>query len=379
MSLQNGRTEIDQLAVVESTVSQACAIQGTSQRSEVMDQRHVVVPSLAVLLTYRSSILYSLPQELRDEIYKYTFEPRVEIRRSNYWCRHLKLRHASLLAYKSSVVCALLPVSRSTYEEVWRLLVPARDRFINLVDAMMQSKSWERAPLVAAFRPRIRWVCESYHFTGTDGYVFGGVDHYLPESLIVLIDDYVLVDEGLSSDDTDFGLSTWYDELRSLLNLKTFNFHFDTKNIWNLNVEAALQVGKMLLEEKSVQTVNLLFRNRVEESTWQKVVENFFGRVLDTEDVEPTSQYESESLVRRFDAMEAQPWAFENDMPWFTNQEMEQVIRITRCKDTQLEPPTHDRRTKSSRDLHITNQKLMRLKAHENDTFSYMKSNGGEV
>lgn len=90
----------------------------------------------------------------------------------------------------------------------------------------------------------------------------------------------------------------------------------------------------MLLEEKSVQAVNLLFRNRVEESTWQKVVENSFDRVLDTEDVESTSQDESESLVRRFDAMEAQPWAFENDMPWFTNQEMRQVIRITRCKDT---------------------------------------------
>lgn len=135
----------------------------------------------------------------------------------------------------------------------------------------------------------------------------------------------------------------------------------------------------MLLEEKSVKTVNLLFRNKVEESTWQKIVEDAFDRVLDTEDIEPTSQDESESLVSRFNAMEAQPWAFENDMPWFTNQEMEQVIRITRCKDTQLEPPTHDRRTKSSRDLHITNQKLMRLKAHENDTFSYMKSNGGEV
>jgi len=242
---------------------------------------------------------------------------------------------------------------------------------------MMQSKSWERAPLVAAFRPRIRWVCEYYSLTG--GYVFGGVDHYLPESLIVLIDDYVLVDDGLSSRDIDFGLSTWYDELRSLLNLKTFNVHLDTRNIWNPNVEAALQVGKMLLEEKSVQTVNLLFRNKVEESTWQKVVENSFDRVLDTEDVEPTSQDESESLVRRFDAMEAQPWAFENDMPWFTNQEMKQVIRITRCKDTQLEPPTHDRRTEPLRDLHITNQKLMRLKAHENDTFSYMKSNGGEV
>ena len=377
MSLQSSRTEFDQLAVVENPVSQACVIQGTSQRSKVVDQRQVVVLSLAVLLTYRSSILYSLPQELRDEIYKYTFEPQVEIRRSNYWCRHLKLRHASLLAYKSSVVCALLPVSRSTYEEVWRLLVPARDRFINLVDAMMQSKSWERAPLVAAFRPRIRWVCESYHLTGGD--VFGGVDHYLPESLIVLIDDYVLVDEGLSSSDTDYGLSTWYDELRSLLNLKTFNFHFDTQSIWNRNVEAALQVGKMLLEEKSVQTVNLLFRNRVDESTWQKVVENSFDRVLDTEDVEPTSQDESESLVRRFDAMEAQPWAFENDMPWFTNQEMKQVIRITRCKDTQLEPPTHDRRTESLRDLHITNQKLMRLKAYENDMLSCMKSNGEEV
>ena len=376
MSLQNGRTEIDQLAVVESTVSQACAIQGTSQRSEVMDQRHVVAPSLAVLLTYRSCILYSLPQELRDEIYKYAFEPRVEIRRSNYWCRHLKLRDAFPLAYKSSVICALLPVSRSIYEEVWRLLVPARDRFINLVDAMMQSKSWERAPLVAAFRPRIRWVCEYYPLGGN---VFGGVDSFLPESLIVLIDDYVLVDDGLSSRDTDFGLSTWYDELRSLLDLKTFNVHFDTQEIWNPNVEAALQVGKMLLEEKSVKTVNLLFRNKVEESTWQKIVEDAFDRVLDTEDIEPTSQDESESLVSRFNAMEAQPWAFENDMPWFTNQEMEQVIRITRCKDTQLEPPTHDRRTKSSRDLHITNQKLMRLKAHENDTFSYMKSNGGEV
>jgi hypothetical protein len=180
MSLQNSRTEVDQLAVTESTVSQARAIQGTSQQSEVMDQRHVVVRSLAILLTYRSCILYSLPQELRDEIYKYAFEPRVEIRRSNYWHRHRQLGDAFPLAYKSSVVCALLPVSRSIYEEVWRLLVPARDRFINLFNAMMQSKSWERAPLVAAFRPRIRYVCEYYSLSGGNG--FGGVDSFLPEA-----------------------------------------------------------------------------------------------------------------------------------------------------------------------------------------------------
>jgi hypothetical protein len=344
MSLKNSRTEIDQLAVTESTVSEARAIQGTSQQSEVMDQRHVVVLSLAILLTYCSCILYSLPQELRDEIYKYAFEPRVEIRRSNYWHQHRQLCDAFPLAYKSSVVCALLPVSKSIHEEVWRLLVPARDRFIYLFDAMMQSKSWERAPLVAAFRPRIRYVCECYPLSGGNG--FGGVDNFLPESLIVLIDDYVLANEGLASSDTDFGLSTWYDELRSLLDLKTFNVHVDPQSCWTRNVKAALQVGKMLLEEKSVKTVHLLFRQKVEESTWQKIVEASFNHVLNTEDVEPTSQDDNKLLVRRFDAMETQPWAFENDMPWFPNRlSMEQVIRITRCKDKQLEPSTHDSRT----------------------------------
>jgi hypothetical protein len=69
-------------------------------------------------------------------------------------------------------------------------------------------------------------------------------------------------------------------------------------------------------------------------------VEDSFNRVLNTEDVEPKFQDENKLLVRRFDAMETQPWAFENDMPWFPNRlSMKQVIRITRCKDTQLEPP----------------------------------------
>ena len=379
MSLHNSRTEIDQLAVVDSTVSQACAIQGTSQQSEVMDQRHVVVPNLASLLTYCSCILYSLPQELRDEIYKYAFEPRVEIRntKNRYGCRHPKFStdHFSL-AYKSTVVCALLPVSRSIYKEVWRLLVPARDQFTSLFDAMMKSKSWEsaprvpisweHAPLVAAFGPRIRYVCESSDDHEFLYDKFWGVDNYLPESLIVLIDEYVVVGEAVAgsmgSAVPDFHVNAWYDELRSLLNLRTFNIQVpETRPYFTPRFATALQVGKMLLDEKSVKTVHLLFRKKVQASTWQEILGVFIGDVLDTEDVKTTSQGELKSLMRRFDAQETQPWAFENDVPWFSDScSMKQVIRITRYKDTQLGPSTHDSRTEISCDLHSTNQKLMK-------------------
>ncbi|KAG9198805.1 hypothetical protein G6514_009355 [Epicoccum nigrum] len=212
-----------------------------------------------------------------------------------------------------------------------------------------QSKPWELAPLVTAFRPRIRYVRENStdELIGDCSLEF---DSYLPESLIVLIDDFVLAGQTLAPGvwtTADTHVSTWYDELRSLLNLKTFNIQFpDTQSYFTPTFKAALQVGKMLLEEKSVKNVNLLFREKVQASAWQKIVEDFFGPVLDTKDVETTSQDENKSLVRQFDALEAQPWAFENDMPWFSDRKsMEQVIRITRCKDTQPKSSTHNRRT----------------------------------
>lgn len=142
------------------------------------------------------------------------------------------------------------------------------------------------------------------------------------------------------------------------MDLKTFNievcYHAARSGCTQYpGLIVALGVGKALLEENSVKAVQLLFRERVEASTWREIFEDFFGPISSTEDIDTTSQCHLIPTVRKFDVVAVQPWAFENNMSWFTHEhKMEQVMRITRWTDTQLGSATYDSCTTTPCDQH---------------------------
>lgn len=257
------------------------------------------------------------------------------------------------------VVCPLLTVSKRINLEVQRLLVLAQEELLKALTSN-PAPSIVLSPRLLQLRPPVRFVLDSIsHWGRTTLGMFPAETQKLMSEIVFSRASFDRARRMNRAMWEGFypRLPTWQDKMGGFAGLKTVSVEMPREGFTTTHI-AALKVGRMLLERNTIATFQLLFRHRVTVLAGQRCVESVFGPLHDAKTTKVLPGCEFKTVAREYDLVEARPWAFEHGEPWFSDgKAMQQVLRITRWRDTRVGTEAYEKCTTRDCVVH-TNFKL---------------------
>ena len=240
-----------------------------------------------------------------------------------------------LLSYKTSVKCALLPVCKTIYQEVNRVLEPLRKRLQDLfASADRPDHIASLESLILTKRLNMRVIFNS----GIRAALFLLCE--LPESMKALVTNIVVLETGLDQSpryehrtNEDAMFDALGEEICTFQNLETLGLEISyDEGEGSYNPYSLLRTGRELLERKQIHALYLLFWPRLPDKrsvAWQCWFDDLFRLARDGSSLESSSSIDSVSLKPV--VAEIEPWASAHGQPWFEGgRGVTQLMRVTR-------------------------------------------------